>query len=136
MANQPSSQRCHIAENIQFGFEYEPPSLGTGLSPDFIPPCWLNSVAEHLTMQAEGYGHCSSVLAEVLAQIPYPEWAWRVVPGSCGRQGDEGDTVVFGHPPQGHVWCQAGPRLATRGPPTDVVLCESLAKTSFRGCRL
>lgn len=54
-------------------------------------------------MLSEGCGQCSSVLAEgTVAQIPYPEWAWRVVLGSCGGCGDEGHTVVFRCPPQGH----------------------------------
>lgn len=100
-----NGQRCHIAENTQFGFEYELPSPDTGLSADFIPPCWLNSAAEPFTMLAEGCGLCSSALADVLTQISNTEWARRLVPDSWGRQGDEGHTVIFGNPPQGHVLC-------------------------------
>lgn len=64
-ANQQWFQRRHTDENTHFGLEWELPSPDTGLSVDVIPPCWPSSVAEHPIVQAEGYGLCSSVLAEV-----------------------------------------------------------------------
>lgn len=89
-------------------------------------------LAEHLTVQAEGSTLHSSVMTEVLARIPYPGW----VPGSCGRQGDEGHTVLLRTLLKGMCGAEQGPDWPPGGSlQTWHCVSHWLALTSFGGCR-